>query len=102
MRVAGTTGSLRGMTKKIAISVPDDVAARLEREPNVSAFITEAVRARMTGESVRRTLEQAGFVLTDEGRTRVAEEFAALRASITPEVERRSAEIRALTQRRNV
>jgi hypothetical protein len=88
------------MTKKIAISVPDDVAERLEREPNVSAFISEAVRARMTGESVRRTLEASGFVLTDEGRARVAEELASLRASITPEVRRRSAEIRALIQRR--
>jgi hypothetical protein len=87
------------MTKKIAISVPDDVAERLEREPNVSAFISEAVRARMTGESVRRTLEASGFVLTDEARARVAEEYAALRASITPEIERRAAEIRALVRR---
>ncbi len=99
MRAVGTTGNLRGMTKKIAISVPDDVAERLEREPNVSAFISEAVRARMTGESVRRTLEASGFVLTDEGRARVAEEYAALHASITPEIERRAAEIRALVRR---
>src|SRR5689334_23302056 len=52
----GMTHYRRGMTKKIAISVPDDVAARLEREPNVSAFVTEAVRTRMDAEEVHRKL----------------------------------------------
>ena len=90
------------MTRKIAISVPDDVAERLDRESNVSAFITDAVRARMTGESVRRTLAEAGFELTAEEQARVAEEYAALRLSITPEIERRAAEIRALVKRGKV
>jgi hypothetical protein len=43
-----------GMTKKLAISVPDDVAARLDQESNVSASITEAVRVRIAAEDVGR------------------------------------------------
>lgn len=34
------------MTRKLTISVPDDVAVVLDRQANVSAYITEAVRRR--------------------------------------------------------
>ena len=37
------------MTKKIAISIPDDVAEKLGEIDNVSAYVTEAVRRRMRG-----------------------------------------------------
>jgi hypothetical protein len=83
------------MTRKLAISVPDDVAARLDHEPNVSAFITESIRIRMAAEATRRTLAAAGFVLTDEGRARAAEELDALHASVTPDLRRQAAELRA-------
>lgn len=83
------------MTKKLAISVPDDVAERLAREPNVSAFITEAVRTRMISESVRNTMRAAGFKLTDEGLARAAKEIDDLEASITPELRRQAIELQA-------
>jgi hypothetical protein len=83
------------MTRKIAISLPDDVAARLEREPNVSAFVAESVRMRMTAENVRATLRAAGFALTVEGQARVSAELDALRAGITPELRRQAAELHA-------
>jgi hypothetical protein len=84
-----------GMTRKLAISVPDDVAERLDREGNVSAFIVESVRRRMRAESVRQTLTDAGFTLTDEGIAAAGRHLDELRAAITPEVRQKAAEIRA-------
>lgn len=83
------------MTRKIAISVPDDVAARLEREPNVSAFVAESVRIRMAAENVRETMAAAGFALTPQGRARAAAELDALHAGITPELRREATELKA-------
>ncbi|MFB9239513.1 hypothetical protein ACFFWC_28935 [Plantactinospora siamensis] len=74
------------MTKKIAISIPDDVAERLEREPNVSAFITRAVRRQMAGETTRETLRSVGFRLTDEGLTEAGRKLDDAQAKITPEL----------------
>jgi hypothetical protein len=75
------------MTKKIAVSVPDDVAERLSADDidNVSAYITEAVRRRMRGEETRRLLKQAGFDITDEGVERWRQRLAELDARHTPE-----------------
>jgi hypothetical protein len=89
-----------GMTRKIAISVPDDVAERLARESNISAYVTESVRRRMEGESLRAALRARGFNITDDGVAGVGEELERVRASITPELERRAAEIRASLRRR--
>ena len=83
------------MTRKLAISVPDDVAERLDREPNVSAFIAETVRRRMTGERVRAALGRAGFTVTDQGVARAGAEFDDLNTAVTPELRRQAAEVRA-------
>jgi hypothetical protein len=74
------------MTKKIAISVPDDVAERLAAEPNVSAFVTAAVRQRMVSEQVRAMQLAAGVEFTDEDRRKAREVWAATEAAITPEL----------------
>ena len=87
------------MTRKIAISVPDDVADRLDREPNVSAFIAETVRRRMVSERVRQSLARAGFTVSDEGIARATAELDELHASITPELRRKAAEVRARISR---
>jgi hypothetical protein len=87
------------MTRKIAISVPDDVAARLEREPNVSAFVAESVRIRMAAESVRQAMTAAGFDLTSHGRARAAAEVDALHAGVTPQLRREATELKARLRR---
>jgi hypothetical protein len=87
------------MTKKIAISVPDDVAARLEREPNVSAFVTEAIRIRMNAEDVHAKLIALGFDITDEGKARFRAELDAARAKVNPETWREALELQARIRR---
>ena len=82
------------MTKKIAISVPDDVAERLAKEPNVSAFVTQAVRRQMVGETTREMLAAAGFEITDEDIAEARAEMERLRATITPELRAEAARLR--------
>jgi hypothetical protein len=84
-----------GMTRKIAISVPDDVAVRLEREPNVSAFIADTVRRRMAAEHVRKALQDAGFAVTDEGVDRAAQDLNELQRGVTPQLRREAAALRS-------
>jgi hypothetical protein len=74
------------MTKKIAISVPDDVAERLASEPNVSAYVTVAVRQRMVSEQVRAMQVAAGLELTEEDQRKAREVWAVTEAAITPEL----------------
>jgi hypothetical protein len=65
------------MTRRITISLPDDVAAYAERAGNnTSAFIAEVLRRRMRADSLRARLAELGFEVTDEdvdrARTRLA------------------------------
>jgi Arc/MetJ-type ribon-helix-helix transcriptional regulator len=56
------------MTKRITVSLPDDVANYLAKYPNSSAVVTEAVRARMKrGEATMAALRAVGFNITEEG-----------------------------------
>jgi hypothetical protein len=60
------------MTTKISISLPDDIAERLSHQPNVSAYVAEALRHRMRMDRTRELLASSGYQLTDvdvaEGR----------------------------------
>ena len=58
------------MTVKLSISVPDDVAAWLNEQFNVSAAVTEAVRAHMHAVRTDEVLRAAGFAVTEEGKRR--------------------------------
>lgn len=86
---------MSSMTKKIAISVPDDVAERLAREPNVSAYVTKAVRHRMSAERTREALIALGFNITDEGIAQAHEEHRRLMESVTPELRAKAAAAKA-------
>ncbi|WP_125804831.1 hypothetical protein [Actinoplanes sp. ATCC 53533] len=68
------------------MSLPDDVAEYLDKHPNSSAIVTEAVRARMQrGATTRAMLEAAGFAITDEG-------VAAWRGKLKPFTDEQRAE----------
>lgn len=89
------THTISGMTKKIAVSLPDDVAERLTREGNVSAYVAEAIRRRVAGERVRDVLDALGFDITDEALARARAENERLLAGINPELRQRAAELYA-------
>jgi len=53
---------------KLSVSVPDDVAAWLASQPNASAAITAAVRAKMAGADLGALLSAHGVAITDSGK----------------------------------
>ncbi|MDP9799856.1 hypothetical protein J2S43_008368 [Catenuloplanes nepalensis] len=87
------------MTKKIAISVPDDVAAHLAKESNVSAYVTDAVRGRMYRDIVRNSLRERGHEITEVSIAAARSEIDRIQASITPELRAQAEELRAELER---
>jgi hypothetical protein len=83
------------MTKKIAVSLPDDVAEWLAEKDNVSAYVAESVRIRMDAHRTREMLRSIGFELTEEGRAKAEAEIGEARAKITPELRAFAAKLRA-------
>jgi hypothetical protein len=76
------------MTRRITVSLPDDVAEYLNKHPNSSAIVTEAIRARMQRSATTRAmLEAVGFRLTDEGA-------AWARSVLEPLTDEQKAEVR--------
>jgi hypothetical protein len=73
-----------GVTRKITISVPDDVAERLDREPNVSGYITGLARADIYRETVHQHLAEAGITVTEAGKLRFRERLRRARAGQLP------------------
>ena len=69
-----------GMTKKITVSLPDDVAERLASEDNASAYVTDAVRRSMIRETTHAILAQSGVVVTEEGKDRARAAYQAATA----------------------
>lgn len=59
------------MTRRISISLPDDIAERLDHEENASAYIAEAIRLRVRRESLGQVLVNAGYRITPEGKERM-------------------------------
>ena len=69
------------MTKRITVSLPDDVAAYLDNAIIVSAVVAEAVRAQMDRAAATEELLRAvGFEITAEGRERLRNHLAPLTA----------------------
>ncbi len=69
------------MTKRITVSLPDDVAAYLEGKENASATVTEALRGQMNRAAVTEAmLKAAGFNITEEGKARWRGKFPPLTA----------------------
>jgi len=56
------------MSRRVTINIPDHVAERLEREPNVSAYVTRVLERDMAAERDRTILGAGGFRSTPEGR----------------------------------
>jgi hypothetical protein len=68
------------MTRRFSISLPDDVAAELDRVDNASAYIAEAIRLRRRHETTRQVLANAGYHVTEDGIQRMRERVRGLEA----------------------
>lgn len=71
-----------GMTKKITISVPDDVAAYLEHVDNVSGYLANLARRDQRKAVGLQQLADAGYHPTPEGVDRMRQRFAEARSRI--------------------
>ncbi|GAB1693966.1 hypothetical protein [Krasilnikovia sp. M28-CT-15] len=84
------------MTRRITVSLPDDVAEYLDSHPHATDIVTNAVRARMErAEETRKALEAVGFRSTPEGRAWARSVLRPLTEEQRAEVRRRSALIQA-------
>jgi hypothetical protein len=67
------------MTRRITISLPDDVATYAERSGNnTSGFIADVLRRRMRTDSLRARWAELGYVVTDDDVERTRARLAAL------------------------
>ncbi len=71
------------MTRRLTITLPDEVAERLDIEPNASAFIAEAVREYVRVERTWDVLRAAGYVPTPESRARGRQRLDDARQRVT-------------------
>ncbi|MFU8874724.1 hypothetical protein [Micromonospora sp. SL4-19] len=72
---------MTGAVRKLSISVPPDVAERLEREPNASAYLVHAARVLMRREALDAELTHQGITVTDGGVARARAARAAVDAA---------------------
>jgi hypothetical protein len=73
------------MTRKLAISLPDAVAERLDRESNVSAYIAETLQRRIDHERTMEMLAESGYSFTDAEMDEAYSRIVAGRRQVTPE-----------------
>jgi hypothetical protein len=66
------------MTRKLSISLPDDVAEHLDQVDNASAYIADAIRMRRKREHTREMLARHGISVTDEGVAAAGERLRAV------------------------
>lgn len=78
------------MTRRVTVSLPDDVAAYLDQEPNASAAVADALRARMDRAAATvEMLRTVGIEVTDAGRAKVRGTLPRLTAEQRAEAQRR-------------
>lgn len=71
------------MTQRVTVSLPDEIAARLQEERNASAYVTEAIRDRIAREQTARLLAEQGFTSSPDGRERARRRLAEARERMT-------------------
>ena len=76
--------SVTGPVSKKSFSLPADVAERLEREPNASAYVVDAVRARMRAEDLDAELARRGMTVSAQGRARARAQRAQVEQEWSP------------------
>jgi hypothetical protein len=64
-------------TRKISVSIPEELADQLDGLPNVSEYVTEALRRRQRADSLGQVFATHGVAVTDEGKARLRARMAA-------------------------
>jgi Arc/MetJ-type ribon-helix-helix transcriptional regulator len=78
------------MTKRVTVSLPDDIAAFLERSDNASATVAAALRVEMDrGAATEALLKAMGFKITEEGRARWREKIKPMTAEQKARIQER-------------
>ena len=78
------------MTKRVTVSLPDDVAEYLERADNASAAVADALRAQMNRAATAEAMLRAmGYKITAEGRARWREKLKPMTPEMRAEIARR-------------
>ena len=79
-----------GMTKRVTVSLPDDIAAYLDRADNASAAVADALRAKMDrAAATEALLRAAGDEITEAGRARARNGLTPMTAEQRAEIQRR-------------
>lgn len=73
------------MSRRITVTVPDDIAAQLDEQVNVSAYVASAVAARLTRDRAHAHQADHGFQSTPEGRAWAKRALAAADTSHDPQ-----------------
>jgi len=64
---------------KLTVSLPDDLAALAQAQPNTSAYIAEALRRRVRSDALKHALEQAGIdTIPPQEYARIVQEHRAI------------------------
>lgn len=58
-------------SRRLSITLPEDVARVLDDQPNASAYIAESLRMRTRRESAVREVSQAGYEISAQGVDRM-------------------------------
>ena len=86
------------MTKRVTVSLPDDIAAYLEKSDNASATVAEALRAQIDRVSVTESMLVAmGFTSTPDGRARARKALSRLDDVKRAEIAERYRQLKAGT-----
>lgn len=84
--------SMQSMTRRFSISLPDDVAAELDKVENASAYIAEAIRHRRRARRISEMLKEHGYEITEEGIARTRARLHAQEARVRESLARQQRE----------
>ncbi|SNT65082.1 hypothetical protein SAMN05421812_1205 [Asanoa hainanensis] len=87
------------MTKKITVSLPDDVAERLGSERNVSFFVADLIRRQITHERTMALLAESGYSITDEEMDEAFSEVQDAKRTMDARLRRHAEEVLATGRR---
>ena len=72
--------------ERVSLSLPVDVKAVLDEQPNASAYVAESIRLRRGRERLLQVMSRHGYLVTDEGMSRMGQRLRDKQAQIAAAV----------------